>query len=138
MSLATVRASAATALKTITFDDGKKLRADTYLTDQVNTPNAFFDFEIGEQLTFSNASPNAFTMHIQVVDARDSERASQIRLDELRDPTNTHGLRAVLELGSNWDISIDYCRFRSASRLQVVSIANVEYLAIDFEFEVCI
>lgn len=137
MSLADVRASAATALRTITFADSKKLKADTYLTDQVNPPNAFFDFEVNAQVTFASG-PNACILHVQVLDQRDSERSGQIRLDELRDPTNTHSLRAVLENGANWDATVDYCRFLSASQVQVVTIAGVEYLAVDWQFEVVI
>lgn len=132
-----MRASVATALKTITFTDGKKLRADTYLTDQVNPPNAFFDFEVNAQLTYAQG-PNACLLHVNVIDARDSERAAQVRLDELRDPTNAHSLRVVLENGANWDSTVDYCRFLSASRVNVVTIANVEYLSVDFVFEVVI
>ncbi len=138
MSFDVVRASAATALKTITFTDGKKLRADAYLSGVVNPPHAFFDFEVNAQLVFGSSSPNACVLHVQVLDQKDSERASQIRLDELRDPTNTHSLRQVLENGSNWDATVDYCRFLSASRVGHTNVGGVDFLSVDFEFEVVI
>lgn len=138
MSLANVRASAATALRSVTFADGKKLRADEYLSGVVNPPHAFFDFEIPGQLVFGNNSPHACILRVQVLDQHDSERSSQIRLDELRDPTNTHSLKQVLENGSNWDATVDYCTFRSASPAGVTEVGGVKYLSVDFEFEVCI
>lgn len=137
MSLASVRSRAATILDTVTFDDNKQLRASAYLTEDINPPQAFFDFEIPEQLTFGSTSKHPCVLIVQILDQRDSSRGSQIRLDQLRDPADTGGLKQVLENGDNWSNEVDYCRFLSSSATDVVNIAGVDYLSIELRFEVC-
>jgi hypothetical protein len=136
-SFATVRSRVSTILNTVAFDDNKELRASAYLTEQINVPQAFFDFEIPEQLTFGATSKHPFVLTVQVLDNRDDARSSQARLDQLRDPSDSGGLKQVLELASNWSSEVDYCRFLSCTAVEVAQVGGIEYLSIEFRFEVC-
>lgn len=137
MSFQDIRESAAAALATITFGDGKSLRAEPYWTGTVNTPCAYLDFEIDEQITFGEStSPHDCVLLVKVFDQRDSPRASQQRFDELRDPTSAMSVKQVLEDGDNWDEDVHYCRFISASYTKVEPVAGAEYLTVDWRFGV--
>lgn len=136
MSLSTVRTAVATALKTVTFDDGKKLRASAYLTEEVNTPQAFFDFEINHQIVLGSSQVCDYILVVQVLDQRDDARSAQIRLDQLRDPHDAGGLKQVLEDSSNWNGEVHFCEFQSCTAADVVNVAGVDYLSVEFRFGV--
>lgn len=136
MSLATIRSRAATILNGTTFVDNKKLRAQAYLTEEINTPQAEFDFEINGGITFGSDAAYDAVLVIRIYDQRDSARAAQIRLDELRDPHNTSGLKQLLENGSNWNGEVHYCQFVSCTNAEVVNVAGVDYLSIEARFGV--
>lgn len=136
MSLSTVRSRAATILNGTTLDDGKKLRASAYLTEEVNTPQAFFDFEIQPQIVMGSGQVCDYVLVVQVLDQRDDSRSAQARLDQLRDPHDTGGLKQKLEDGSNWNSEIHYCQFQSCTAVEVVNVAGVDYLSIEARFTV--
>lgn len=136
MSFSSVRARVSTILNTVAFDDGKELRASPYLTEEVNTPQAFFDFEVNPQITFGTSQVCDYVLVVQVLDQRDDARSSQARLDQLRDPHDSGGLKQVLENESNWSSEIHYCQFLSCSAAEIVNVAGVDYLSIEFRFGV--
>jgi hypothetical protein len=133
VSLATLRSDAATFLTGLTFADGRVLNATPYLTFQINPPYATFDVEIQTQLDLG-MDRHRLILRVQVFDQADDETAAQIRLDQLRDPTDPISLIQILQ--TDWSNQFDYCYFRSALPVELLNIANVDYLSARFEFEV--
>lgn len=136
MSFATVRSRVATILNGTTLDDGKKLRASAYLTEEVNTPQAFFDFEVNHQLTMGSTQVCDYVLVVQVLDQRDDSRSAQARLDQLRDPHDADGLKQKLENDANWNSEVHFCEFLSCTAAEIVNVAGVDYLSIEARFGV--
>jgi len=130
MSIATVRSAMATALRTI---DG--LRASEYITEQVSTPQAMFDYEVEPDLTFARGG-DVYRFTVLVACERSPERASQVYLDLLRDPSSSTAVKYVLENNATLAAQVDYARVTRIGRVDPRVIGATEYLCCDFDVEV--
>lgn len=130
MSLADTRTDIATAIEAGCDD----WRCVDYIPDQINPPVIIVDFTVGGPLTFGATGdvPHEYGFTAKAFVNRDSERAGQLKLDKLRDPTDATSLWQVLE---DSDVG-DYARVTSASDTLLSDVAGASYLLINFEIEV--
>lgn len=128
---AQVRAAIAAAITT-----NSAFRGTAYLADQINPPEIQVDYEITYNLVMGNSPKATYPFVFQAFVPRDSERSSQILLDNLRDPNSDTSLSVVLEGDSALAALVDYIDFSHASRIQSVDIAGGQYLMVEFNAEV--
>jgi len=134
MTIESFRGAMATALR-----EGCGLNASPRLSSRVLPPYAMFDFEVRYDLTFDRGA-DEYRGTLTVWAQRDNEDESQRFLDVLRDPNESRSIKTVLEADDGVNDTVDYLRIVSASKVQVVAAGNpaVEFLTVDFEFEVAI
>ncbi len=132
MSATTVRAAIATALQTI-----PGLHASQYLTDKINPPQAFIDYDVDYSTDMAGGATYLFVVEVYV--NRSSERGGQRLLDLYRDPDNdTYGIAATLETDAGIAAVVDSIDVRRGSRLQAIETDGAKYLVVEFEVEVLV
>lgn len=110
-------------------------RCDPYLPDQVNAPQAFIDLSITYDLVFGR-NGDVYPFTITAVAARTAEKASQRLLDEIREPSGPTSLKTVVEAADTTLRSlVDDVTIKSASGLKVITINQIDYLAVEFDGE---
>jgi hypothetical protein len=131
VTIAAVRSALAGAVETISG-----IRAIDYIPDQVNPPQAVvFRNTIDYDLVYGRgADEYHFTVRVYV--GRTSERKAQEFLDELCEPSGATSLKTVVEANATLAALVDYARVRTAGVLQVATVADVDYLACDFDVEI--
>lgn len=132
MSVATVREKMATALRTIT-----DLKASEYITESINPPMAMFDYRVNPDLTFARGA-DVYTFTVRVFAARTPERASQVFLDLIRDPSTAGGVKRTLEDNADLAAVVDYVHVTEISEVEPVTVGNADYLSVRFTAEVVI
>lgn len=116
------------------------LRATAYLTPQINPPQAMVDVEGPTQVTFSTAGAVEYTVTIAVFDQFTSERASQERFDNLRDPHHANSLKRKIEDSTRLAAldGVDYGEVGPSSPAQPVQVGQVDYLRVTWPLQVVI
>lgn len=132
MTIASFRTALAATLRTIAG-----LRASEYITESVQPPHAMFDFEVEPDLTFGRGG-DVYRFTITVFSDRGAERASQVFLDDLRDPNSTTGVKYTIENNGTLAAACDYARVTRIGRIDPRIVGVTEYLACDFDVEVVI
>jgi hypothetical protein len=109
-------------------------RALDYVPSQINPPQMIVDFEVNPQITFGDMSTakREHPLIIQAFVPRDSDRASQLKLDVLRDPTDATSLWQVLAASAVGD----YAQVTHCGACEVTTVAGVEYLMLTFQGDV--
>lgn len=108
-------------------------RCPDFIPDQINPPVILLDFEVGDQLVMGDTGtvPHSYAFKAWAYVQRDSERAGQLLLDQLRDPTDTASLWQVVE-GSTVG---NYVTVSHASVVQEVTVASGTFLMVEFDME---
>lgn len=130
MTVATIRAGIAAALDTIAG-----LRVSAYVVDQVNPPHAMvmrreFTYDTVQQ---TGTYDGVFV--VRVFASRTAEKAAQVFLDGLVDPT---GVKAAVEADPTLGGAVSDCWVRSVAEIVSVTVGDIDYLAIDFELRVTV
>lgn len=113
------------------------LRATPYITDAIATPQAVVSLnQVDYDLVFDRGA-DIWNYTVGVFAPRSSERATQILLDDLREPAAPTSLKTVLEGDSALAALVDYVVVRTASPVQTTVVGAVQYLFVEFDVEVC-
>jgi hypothetical protein len=132
LTIATVRSALAGALGGITG-----LRATAYPIDQVNPPHAM---ELRRRLEYDVAQQTGVydgVFVVRVFHSRTAEKAAQVFLDDLCEPTGALSVKATLEDSDVWTAAgVSYVNVKAAEEQELVIVGDVEYLAVDFELVV--
>lgn len=131
MTIEAVRTAIADACATI-----PGWRAQPYARDQVAAPELqvargriVYDAVMGAQGDEYHYTVTAFIQ-------RDNERAAQMWLQNLCEPTGDTSLKYVLEHDTRIADVVDYIRVSDASEDRQVVIGQISYMTADFEVEV--
>lgn len=132
--LADVRAALAEAVQT-----GSGLRCYPYLMDTINAPCAFVERRAMDPRMVFGQSKAIYPLQVRVFLPRDSERQSQIDLDELADVQGgERSLIAAVQDGDNWpDNLVDYVEVVRVNDTALVDVGGVTYITTAFDLEVC-
>jgi hypothetical protein len=133
-TIADVRSAIGTALGTISG-----LNVKTYLSDQINPPQAQLDFEIPEyHRTMGSDTTIDYLFTVYLFFPRANEESAQVLMDTLRDPNNPSSVKAVLETDTTLAGVVDYVEFRSSGRAEgLTTPGGAQYLIVPLTFEVC-
>ena len=109
-----------------------------YVGDQLNT----YSFKVGRpsfdpRMVFSQAKAvHQFT--VSAYAPRATPEISEAALDALCELSGTGSLIAAVQNGTNWSVSVDYAVVTNCGEVQVIQwIDGVDYLAVQFQIEVC-
>lgn len=112
-------------------------RASPYIRDSVAAPEMQISRGVTNYDIVFGRGADEFVYTVTAYVQRDSERAGQIKLDELVDPGSANFLKTVLEQSSTVAAAgVDYIRVREASEVRTADIGNVSYLLVVFTLEV--
>ena len=112
------------------------LRCAPYMPDQINPPQAvIWDTGVDYDLVMGRGG-DVWNFTVNVYVNRTAERAAQVLLDTLREPTGATSLKTVVEADAGLAAVVDYARVRSATPVQVVQVGTVDYLLTEFLVEV--
>ncbi len=132
MTINAIRQALSDACDTI---DG--LRATPLVTDQIATNQAVVvRGEIDYDLVFSGAK-QVYNIKIVVYANRTAERASQLFLDNLCEPTGATSLKRAIESNAGVAAVCDYADVKTASAVGVATVGTTDYLTVEFTLEVC-
>jgi len=111
-------------------------RASPYRRDQVSAPE--LQVERGPILYDVAMGREADEYHYTVVAyvQRDSDRAAQIMLQELCEPSGHGSLKTVLEADDSIAALVDYIRVTNASEDKGATVGLVDYLVVEFGVEI--
>lgn len=115
------------------------LRCAPYMPDQIN-PGAggqavVWDTGVDYDMVMGRGGDEwNFTVNVYV--GRTAERAAQILLDTLREPSGATSLKTVVEADSGLAAVVDYVRVRSASPIQLATVGGIDYLMVEFVTEI--
>jgi len=131
LTIEDVRIAIADACATITG-----WRASPYVRDQVSAPELqvargpiVYDVAMGRE---ADEYHYTITAYVQ----RDSERAGQMALQKLCEPSGTGSLKTVLEADTALRALVDFVRVTNASEDRNATIGLIDYLVVDFEVEI--
>lgn len=132
MTIAQVRTALANAVDGMTG-----LRATAYIVDSVATPQAVVSLNAIDYDLVMGRGADIYNYTVRVYTQRSSDRAAQLLLDTLREPTGATSLKTVVEADSSLAALIDYVRVTNASEVQTTTVGAVDYLFVEFTLEVC-
>lgn len=131
MTINAIREALSAACDTIDGLRGAPLVADAVSTNQAVVIREQIDYD----LTFGR-SKDSYNFKIIVYAPRTAERASQLFLDNLCEPTGATSLKTVIEGDSGVAAVCDYAEVKTAGPVGVVTVGAIEYLAVEFGLEV--
>jgi hypothetical protein len=136
MSIADLRSALATAVGTIPTGSGKLLRSSDLILDSVNPPQAVvfrnditYDLDLGDD-------GSTYSFIVKVYAGRVSERAAQILLDALCEPSGAGSLKAVVEGNVALRALCDWVVVQAAGAVKVTTVGENLYLTVDFIVEI--
>ncbi len=88
------------------------------------------------RLVFSDRKA-VYLFTVTVYADRASERSAQKLLDGYCELAGTGSVRAAIEDGDNWSVTVDYAEVTQIGEVGAVSINEADYLAVPFDVEVC-
>ena len=88
--------------------------------------------EFDPRMVFGDTT-TAYQMGIAVVFNRNGGLAP---LDDICEPSGVGSLRAAVENGDNWGVTVDYAQVTRVSEVNVVDLGGVQYLSVEFDIEV--
>lgn len=112
--------------------------SNAYVGDTLNT----YSFKVGRpsfdpRMVFSQAKAvHQFT--VTAYAPRATPELSEAALDALCELTGEGSVIATVQDGTNWTVTVDYASVTSCGEVQVIQwIDGVDYLAVQFQIEVC-
>jgi hypothetical protein len=132
-TIADVRAALAEAVATT-----GGLNVSAYLRDTIVAPAAqVFRAEMDPRLVLGS-SKQAYAFGVRLYVGRTSEEGGQVAVDEYCAMAGATSIRAAVELDTNWPSPavVDYAQVTQVGETEVVEIAGVQYLVVDFTVEV--
>jgi hypothetical protein len=111
-------------------------RASPYRRDQVSPPE--IQVERGPIIYDVAMGREADEFHYTIVAyvQRDSDRAAQVLMQNLCEPSGSGSLKTVLEADESVRALVDYIRVTNASEDKAQTVGLVDYLVVEFEVEI--
>ena len=131
MTIAQVRTALAAAV-----DGIAGVRATPYVTDAVATPQAIVVVDEIDYEQIFEGGLATYSYRVIVYAQRSSERAAQILLDTLREPTGSTSIRAVIEADTGVKALVSWVVVRSVSADQIAKVGDIDYLAAEWQLQV--